>query len=899
MRRFLPCVHHIALFLGTAFLGAAAVAQVRVHFDIPAQPLARTLKAIGTVTNTDVGFNASQVEGLVAPSLQEDLTVDDALTRVLVGTGLRPQHLDDHTIVIAAVTLSTSALTKSPPLDFASTDPTQAAPRIARIAISADTLKIAEEDSAAPGPKDDTSAAKKSSNEEQLQEVVVTGTHIRGVAPSSPVVTITREDIDASGYTSIGDVLRGLPQNYSGGNSPQLTVGSAPGIDNGATFSGGSSPNLRGLGSGSTLTLVNGHRLADDTANGAVDISLIPLAAIERVEVVTDGASAAYGSDAVAGVVNIILKKDYDGSQTSLLGGGTAQGGGTEKQINQLLGKTWSSGGLLFDYEFDRTDAVNSSQRGYTLEAAVPTTLYPGSSRNSFFLSANQNFGERVSAFLDALYTYRILRDSISYAGEDFTLNSEVDVHQYSTALGLDVKLPSNWQLRPTVELAEQQSVDTGSTVPYYFQPTLTFEGRTSTFEAVADGPLFALPAGAVRAAVGGGYRRQTFAYLEQDSPAVVDADRGVEYAYAELSVPLFAPTMNSWIHRLDLSISGREEHYSDFGREGVPRFGLVYAPVDSLKLRASWGKAFRAPPLFALFGQKSAFVQSIPNPASAAGSSPVLIEDGGDPSLRPETAKTWTAGIDYDSELLKGLHLSATYFDISYINRISRIPSYFSALTNPLFAPFVTRSPSAALQQSVINAAGPYFYNTTLVPYDPTEVAALINNELVNVARQDIRGVDLTANYKLPTYKGSVEIFANASYLDLRQQFVPLAPEVEVSGQAFEPSKIRARTGASWNIGPFGTTGIVNFTGSEANPYQANDAHIASWTTFDLQLSFRPQWSGPWAGFQAALSVQNVLDRDPPFVLFDQYVPGLHYDPTNASVLGRFISVRLSKAFK
>ena len=900
MRRFLGCIRFavLSVYVSALSCSATALAQVRAHFDLPAQPLARTLKAIGTVTNTDVGFSASQVAGLEAPSLQADLTVDDALMRVLAGTGLRPQHLDDHTIVIAAATLDTSALTKSPADTFVPSQ-TEDSPRITNVASDAETLTAAQVDTAVPGPTQDSDAAVKSSDQDQLEAVVVTGTHIRGVAPSSPVLTITREDIDQSGYTSIGDVMRSLPQNYGGGNNPQLTAGSAPGIDNAGAFSGGSAPNLRGLGSGSTLTLVNGRRLADDTVNGAVDISLIPLAAIERVEVVTDGASAAYGSDAVAGVVNIILKKDYNGSQTSILGGGTAQGGGTEKQINQLLGKTWSTGGLLFDYEFDRIDPIYSTQRDYTLEAGIPTTLYPGSSRDSFFVSGHQNFGDRVTGFLDALYTYRISRNSISYAGEDLTLNSEVDVHQYSADLGLDVLLPGNWKLRPTVDLAEQQEVDVGSSVPYYFDPTLRFEGRTSTFEAVADGSLAALPAGAVRAAVGGGYRGETFAYLEQDTAPIVDAERRVEYAYAEVAIPLFSPTMDTWIRKLDLDVSGREEHYSDFGRAGVPKFGLVYSPADPVKLRATWGKAYRAPPLYDLFTAKGATLQAIPNPASSTGTSPVLIETGGNPALRPETAKTWTVGVDYDSQLLEGLRLGATYYDIAYINRISQIPTYFSALTDPQLAPFVTLAPSAAVQQSVINAASPYFFNITGAPYNPSEVAGLVNDERVNVAKQDIIGVDLTANYRRPTYKGSLEIFANASYLDLRQQFVPLAPEIEISGQAFEPSKIRARTGASWTIGPLGATGILNFTGSEVNPYQPDMPHVASWTTFDLQLNFRPQLSGYLAGFQAALSVQNVFDRDPPFVLFDQFVPGLHYDPTNASVLGRFITLRLSKEFK
>jgi iron complex outermembrane recepter protein len=873
--RILGCV------LLAIFFGQASAGEIRVHFDLPAQSLATTLKAIGIITDTDVGFNANQVAGFVAPQLQADLTVDDALTRVLVGTGLQTKRLNDHTVVIALIAAGN-------------------APRVAKIATS-DPLRVAQANSdvPVPVPTDREVNEKKSSDEGQLSEIVVTGTHIRGVASSSPVQIITREDIDRSGYTSIGDVMRSVPQNFNGGNNPQLTTASAPGIDNGASFSGGSTPNLRGLGSGSTLTLINGHRLADDTVNGAVDISLIPLAAIERVEIVTDGASAAYGSDAVAGVVNIILRKDYNGSMTSVLGGGTTQGGGTEKQINQLLGKTWSSGGVLVDYEYDRTNPVFSSQRNYTLEAAVPTTLDPGSSRNSLFLTGNQELGSRVSAFVDALYTYRISTNSMSssFDGENFTQNTEIGVHQYSTAFGLDVQLPGNWNLRPTADLTEQRSQGSFSVVPAESIPPLIFEGRTSSYEVVADGPILTLPAGIARGAFGGGYRRESFTYVQPGAPPAVDAERHVAYAYAELQIPLLSPAMGTWIRKLDLNVSGREEHYSEFGGKSVPQLGVVYSPADSLKVRATWGRSFRAPTLYDQFSSGAVDVLNIPN--SRGTSSSVLLETGGDASLRPETAKTWTVGANYDSERVKGLHLSATYYDISYIDRISQIPTYFSALTDPLFAPFVTLSPSAAQQQSAISAAGPNFFNTTGMPYNPSNISALVNDELVNVARQDIKGVDLSASYKVPTYRGSLDIFASASYLDLRQQFVPEAPEVEISGQAFEPAKIRARGGATFSLGPFGLTGILNYTGGEVNPYAPGNTRVASWTTFDLQLGFRPQLAGVLSGFQAALSVQNLFNRDPPFVLFDQFVPGLHYDPTNASVLGRFISLRLSKEFK
>jgi hypothetical protein len=95
-------VHYssMAFLVAAAFWHSEGQAQILVHFDLPAQPLARSLNAIGTATNTDVGFSASQVAGLIAPALKADLTVDDALMRVLVGTALRLRRLDDHTIVI-------------------------------------------------------------------------------------------------------------------------------------------------------------------------------------------------------------------------------------------------------------------------------------------------------------------------------------------------------------------------------------------------------------------------------------------------------------------------------------------------------------------------------------------------------------------------------------------------------------------------------------------------------------------------------------------------------------------------------------------------------------------------------------------------------------------------------
>lgn len=149
---------------------------------------------------------------------------------------------------------------------------------------------------------------------ESDEDIVVTGTRIRGVPPAgSNVLGIDREEIDESGRTTLQDVLQTMPQVYTGSQSETTQLNSnAPGRN----LALGSSVDLRGLGSDATLALLDGRRLAPAGLGNFVDISAIPLAAIERVEILADGASATYGADAVGGVVNVMLRRDLDGAET-------------------------------------------------------------------------------------------------------------------------------------------------------------------------------------------------------------------------------------------------------------------------------------------------------------------------------------------------------------------------------------------------------------------------------------------------------------------------------------------------------------------------------------------------------------------------------------------------------
>jgi outer membrane receptor protein involved in Fe transport len=141
-----------------------------------------------------------------------------------------------------------------------------------------------------------------------FERVVVTGSHIpqTDVETALPVQVLTREDIERSGVTTVEQLLERVPANVNPFNMA-LTIGNG-------TSPGLSSANLRGLGGGSTLVLLNGRRLGNYAFDGAsVDLNSIPLAAIQRVEVLKDGASAIYGTDAIAGVINFILRKDFQG----------------------------------------------------------------------------------------------------------------------------------------------------------------------------------------------------------------------------------------------------------------------------------------------------------------------------------------------------------------------------------------------------------------------------------------------------------------------------------------------------------------------------------------------------------------------------------------------------------
>ncbi|CAN5168365.1 TonB-dependent receptor [soil metagenome] len=198
--------------------------------------------------------------------------------------------------------------------------------------------------SAALAQTTSTGAAAAEGDPDKLQRVVVTGSNLRRTSAEtpSPVQVISAEDMKRSGYTSVADVLHGITANNMG----------SLGQGNPSAFAaGGAGVSLRGLTVGATLVLIDGHRMAsyampDDGQRDFVDIASIPFEAIERIEVLKDGASAVYGSDAIAGVVNVILKKNITGlTLTADTGISSKSDGQTQKySITSGVGKLDADG---------------------------------------------------------------------------------------------------------------------------------------------------------------------------------------------------------------------------------------------------------------------------------------------------------------------------------------------------------------------------------------------------------------------------------------------------------------------------------------------------------------------------------------------------------------------------
>ena len=261
--------------------------------------------------------------------------------------------------------------------------------------------------------------------EEGLEEITVTGSRIvrRDFEANSPILTVEEQAFDNTMSVGIETVMNQLPQFV-----PAVTPFTTTDVQASATNTPGASTlSLRGLGANRNLVLIDGRRGMPVNALGAVSINSIPSAAVQRVETITGGASSVYGADAMAGVVNFILKKDYEGVDFDLRYGETMEGDGEEMRVSGVYGANFADdgGNVLMGFEYSSRGRVRSRDRAWQREIWQDPSV-----GNNFFAPTEtayviEAFNAPNQAIANGLLPCRSAPNASLAVGQQFFVNTE------------------------------------------------------------------------------------------------------------------------------------------------------------------------------------------------------------------------------------------------------------------------------------------------------------------------------------------------------------------------------------------------------------------------------------------------------------------------------------------
>lgn len=848
-------------------------------------------------------------------------------------------------------------------------------------------------------------------------EIVVTGSRIRGVAPvGSSVIAVGRDDITTTSAVTTSEVFRNIPQVVNVGI--QESNRGAQGGSGNITYA--SSVNLRGIGPFATLTLIDGHRVVGGGTQGLfVDPSVIPITALERVEVVADGASAIYGSDAVAGVVNLILRRNLNGVELNARMG--VADNYTTRQIGGAVGKTWDTGQIMLTGEYSYHSALNGQDRPYIrsdlrdlggtdnrspncnpgtivtggVSYAIPVggvtaanrdQLRPGTTNRcevggysdvipeiekiGAVVTLRQEITPAIAIVGDGFYYRRtFLRQSAVLAqaltvpstnaffvappgtnpasvsvnyffGNDLgkTVGFDGTSEAYQGNLKLEAKLSSEWSLdigvshgrnedmaynygpNPAALAAALASSDPATAFNPFGGPnsaaviagisnyvTLGAPGENSLlqFQGKIDGPLFVLPGGEVRVALGGEYNKINVTAGSRVGPIGAmtgtdrDYSRNVKSAYVEVVVPIFgAENETPGFERLTFNLAGRYDKYSDVGGTWNPKIGVNWEPVRGLKFRGNWGTSFRAPHLTNLISVNPSLAgQSYSDPLSPTGFTPAYAINEGNLNLKPEEATTWSVGADLTPVSMPGFTANVTYFNVDYRGQITSLLGDLTVLQREALYPgLITRNPTAD-QVAALLARLP----VRGVPL-PT-VGALIDARPNNLGVSKVDGIDFSLNYRFATQNaGNFGFGVNGIwYSRYKVAQSANAPMIERIGFINYPTRYNLRGNANWQKDGLSLAMYVNHVPSYQNNSVNPAQRISSWTTVDGNISFdiggeENSW---YKGMTFSINVQNLFDRDPPFAsLPATVIQSGGFDIQQSNPLGRLITAGVSLKF-
>lgn len=826
--------------------------------------------------------------------------------------------------------------------------------------------------SASPGnaPPDTGTGASSESDE---RDIIVTGTLFRGIAPvGTNVVAVSREDVVATGATSTNDLLANIPQIA---NFNQIPNG---GANFGQPIVQANLRNLGASGGTTTLTLLNGHRIVGQgILQTYVDPQIIPPGLIERVEVIPDGGSSIYGSDALGGVINFITRKRFNGIEANVRYG-FADGYDTV-DANVTVGKDWGSGSLSLSYAYAWHNEILGIERDYVTQdhrafggidnritnctpgnivvdpdsnPATPNSvtypmpsfsgapnrcdntdyasIYPRERRHSVFVTLDQDLGENIKANITGYYSRRDTQNFASTLTGNGTINNTNPYFitgpggatSYNVAINLapvfgntvrqpqrfdswgvtptfDIGLSENWNLRlmgnyghswnNTIEngingtnLAAALAGTTAATAlnPYNVSQTnpavlqrlldqrnyADAKQDLAEVRAVIDGKLFALPAGDVRLAVGAEYHWEKIAANIQFGSSTAPfansatASRNVQSLFGELFVPVFS--------MLDLTGSVRYDHYSDVGSTTNPKIGFTFRPVGGVSIRGNYGTSFHAPSLADTVGAVDARISHGFFFPGTGGRHNIWVS-GGSPNLKPETAKTWSIGVDVSPKFFPSLTVSATYYNLDFTDIIA-VPfgAFFagaSAYNNPENAPFFILDPTIA-QVNAFSGGLPIdtwsslqsLYATFGTPF------AVVDARRYNRGRLKQDGIDFNVVLNHPTDFGSINASFGGTYtLSRKNSESNNGIYVDQLLNGTGRFNYTATLGAT--VGPVTGRGQLTHRGGYPILFDVTQTKVEAYNVFDLYFSLDLEKLGVMKATSLTLNIENVFDTDPP----------------------------------
>ena len=882
----------------------------------------------------------------------------------------------------------------------------------------------------------------KKEDTQTLDKIVVTGSYIPAAADEAkalPVQVIDSVAIADSGVnTSVLDVLRKTMPQIQGGNN----IGIENANISGGSTNGGSQVSLRNI---DTLVLINGKRVAasavaagGESGGGGefVDLNIVPISAVERIEVLLDGASAVYGTDAVSGVINIILKKDFQGAQIDShltmapkdTGGYWRErsvaitGGAADGKTHLMFSAEWTKSDPLWEREiaYDNpyygtssypgvindgagnfyrlasglnaptnttpTTVANLVAQGVYVPVSDPTTGFNLSQKPTVInsldkrtatLAASHSITDQITLRGDFLYSFTETRYELnpqpvtassttllSYAPSyvapitdtGYTIrNRFVDgpnriydnrSNFYRATIELEGKVNEyfNWDVYANYNVSYQtalgenqilnsallNALKTGLIDLFAIQQdpvklakanifgtsVAEYTSQLYTFNAVATGKIFDLPAGSVQYAAGAEYRKEsldatadynsiipagatTSLWNNGTSLSPFNNQRDVKSEFAELKVPLLSDKQAiPGLYTVSLDGAVRHEAYSDGNSTTVPKVSLRYLPInDEYAIRATYSKSFTAPTLYDLYGPSSSGFTNSPGGLEAYDSSgndaghkfPNIQGqqiNGFNSHLKPSTAKSFTIGAVLSPKWLKGFEFTIDYYNIKQTDLIG---SPGSTLT--MMQSVEQYGPASPFNQYV--TLNDYAFNggthvTAPGQLSPNPGNVYVIQSLVNIADQKQHGYDLDFKYTLP-WKQYGRFVVHSQWEVLQSFFLksgPTDPGTEYSGLDLYGTlpKVRSYSTVDWDYKGYGATVGVTHINTVDDGYGDT---ISAYTTFDLQFRFDLQRIySPLHGVSFDIGLNNLTNRMPPLDRNNYASPP--FDASTYSFFGR-----------